>query len=760
MALRTELRGVLKQSQRATKIADGKEEEKRRDTDNEIPLAGSDVSGQSRKECVTESFKRDDELIKYMSKLPDYLQREERRGKALNIGVLDWGSLEKWKHGQKCNNASSSGSDTSVKTDRNVSTRKVAKVGEQSATCSNLSNDHTCRVLERSVRRIRCTQEPVSVSTDSLNKQRKAGFGRKPSGSETQSSQDLGSSVCLDMGNSGASVSLKRGEVIDSVTDQPVRSNKLSLDSVDKQRFKNDGTRKFAGGSQEAEAGFAPRKQENRFGNVLLGSRTHTRSALTGEFLMSQDDNWQEAKLDEFSSYFVNGSKYSTELRCQIPCSLPLSLDFEKDSESIMAPLCVDLSSDKCTNELFGRKHLKTASKITGQEEPEEEPKRSRHPSPGKRFSFSFSRLSRSFSFKDDSAIQPLNSDDSVESDPVRFDGPPMPMNPEKTNMHTGVRASSLRRLLDPLLKAKGSENAKARSSSSVLKSTDNNVPLIDEKMQKDTSARTTRAFVQLTVRNGVPLFQFVVDDNSRSILGAIMNSSVSWSKDDSVRYCTFYSVDETKKKKRGSWLIRGNREKQRGFVYNMVGEMRLTEQKSRNHLCLVRESVLFESDQETEKRKSRREVAAVVMTEDVIGTETRIIIPVGVHGLGNEGRPSPLIERWRSNGICDCGGWDIGCGLRLLLSSQRRLFRESFQLLDQNKLAGFTMKQMEEEGRYRVEYDRMLLTPLQAFFISVTVITCEKEEEQRQCDEELSEQEKNKRSSLFNPPLSPVGRV
>jgi Domain of unknown function (DUF3527) len=50
-------------------------------------------------------------------------------------------------------------------------------------------------------------------------------------------------------------------------------------------------------------------------------------------------------------------------------------------------------------------------------------------------------------------------------------------------------------------------------------------------------------------------------------------------------------------------------------------------------------------------------------------GVELSIIVPSGVHGspdTENTG-PSSLIERWRSGGLCDCGGWDLGCPMTVL---------------------------------------------------------------------------------------------
>lgn len=45
------------------------------------------------------------------------------------------------------------------------------------------------------------------------------------------------------------------------------------------------------------------------------------------------------------------------------------------------------------------------------------------------------------------------------------------------------------------------------------------------------------------------------------------------------------------------------------------------------------------------------------------------VITPNGLHGLptSKDGKPSTLLDRWRSGGGCDCGGWDINCPIRVL---------------------------------------------------------------------------------------------
>ncbi|XP_024540164.1 uncharacterized protein LOC112349639 [Selaginella moellendorffii] len=49
------------------------------------------------------------------------------------------------------------------------------------------------------------------------------------------------------------------------------------------------------------------------------------------------------------------------------------------------------------------------------------------------------------------------------------------------------------------------------------------------------------------------------------------------------------------------------------------------------------------------------------------------VVLPAGEHGCPAYGLPGPLplLERWRGGGKCDCGSWDLGCGLVLLQNQQ-----------------------------------------------------------------------------------------
>ncbi|XP_009122938.2 uncharacterized protein LOC103847597 isoform X2 [Brassica rapa] len=615
MGTRSDLRGFLKQSQKAA--GDGRSSSYRL------------LNSGSRKEC--------DEVVKYMSKLPRYLQGESN---VLNVGVLDWSRLEKWqKHGR-----AKGAADTCE--ERRVSSSTTLGTLPNASSIGDHHQVHAGSNLRKKVKASRDLQLGVSCTL------------------EPPEARESGKQ-CVD-------------ELIGEEEDKTVVGS-------------------------------------NVHDIVLLRSRRSTLSKVAAA-----------SEALDFSSLDLGS-------RAPPPPSSPLSFDFGRDSEDIMLlPLLAKKEPSRGTT-----RHSKTASsRIFDQQD------KLRHSSPSKRFSFSLGRLSRSFTFREDSS--------ATES--MRFDGLACPSHQssnteeEKHNTHAGgSRVSPLRRLLDPLLKPKGSIS-----------------PNQDEKKKQS----RTRALLQLTIRNGIPLFQFVVDDDnhnnkSRSILGATMKSSASSYKDeDSAKYCTFYSVNEAKKKKSGSWLIHGHKDKQQQdrFVYNVIGEMRLcnsdiTELKPENISYATRESVLV--DETEEQVKGRKEVAAVVIKKG----ETTVIIPGGVHSIPEKGEPTPLIRRWRSGGCCDCGGWDVGCKLHVLSNNNTLFlhgFDQTFTLFDQeesDKTSGPVLAMRElKTGMYRVEFGSFL-SHLQAFFVCVTALTCASEEE-------TVSKTTAKNSSPFAPPLSPVGRA
>ncbi|KAJ9182332.1 hypothetical protein P3X46_006336 [Hevea brasiliensis] len=116
--------------------------------------------------------------------------------------------------------------------------------------------------------------------------------------------------------------------------------------------------------------------------------------------------------------------------------------------------------------------------------------------------------------------------------------------------------------------------------------------------------------------------------------------------------------------------------------------------------------------------------------------TSMDVLIPAGLHGgpRARNGGPSSLIERWRSGGCCDCGGWDLGCPLTVLkkrlsnkeLSPQADIQGEC-KLVDliiqgsENSAPPLRMVNVHN-GLYFVNF-QSTLSALQAFSIAVAFI-------------------------------------
>ncbi|KAJ6701724.1 DOMAIN PROTEIN putative (DUF3527)-RELATED [Salix koriyanagi] len=113
---------------------------------------------------------------------------------------------------------------------------------------------------------------------------------------------------------------------------------------------------------------------------------------------------------------------------------------------------------------------------------------------------------------------------------------------------------------------------------------------------------------------------------------------------------------------------------------------------------------------------------------------KVRVVIPTGNHSLpsGDSRGPSSLLDRWRSGGGCDCGGWDMACPLTVfgnpgihyaedkpLLDNQRPL--ELFLMGTKENKPALTMTVLEE-GQYAVDFHAQLST-LQAFSICVAAL-------------------------------------
>ncbi|KAF8085288.1 hypothetical protein N665_0672s0004 [Sinapis alba] len=344
-----------------------------------------------------------------------------------------------------------------------------------------------------------------------------------------------------------------------------------------------------------------------------------------------------------------------------------------------------------------------------------------RHASPNRRFSFSFSQMSRSFSSKEISSSVHA----SAKSGPLTFN------DSVYTNHSTTTKP---RTRSGPLILPKSEKNVLLQMASR------------PPTMEKNQCISRSHATMQFTLRKGISLFQFVVDNN---VLAATMKSS-----DSSTRSYTLYTIKEVKNKS-GNWLGR-HKNNDHPFVHTVIAQMK-TNSDSATHKS---ESVLFGVE-------TNEEVAAIVQTRNRVQKQrtTSVILPSGVHTLPKDcNTPLSLIKRWESGGSCDCGGWDIGCRLRVLSNDHRTKSQSfsSFQLFDQERdEPAFKMVTHDNELHW-VEFGSSV-SLLEAFFISLAVSShqnwCEEEEEAvLMGDGLLKRQTSTKYAS--NPPVSPIGRV
>uniref|UniRef100_A0A0D9VNB6 DUF3527 domain-containing protein n=1 Tax=Leersia perrieri TaxID=77586 RepID=A0A0D9VNB6_9ORYZ len=180
-----------------------------------------------------------------------------------------------------------------------------------------------------------------------------------------------------------------------------------------------------------------------------------------------------------------------------------------------------------------------------------------------------------------------------------------------------------------------------------------------------------------------------------------------------------------------------------------------------------------------------------------------KVVTPSGLHGLpdDNEASPSPLLDRWRYGGGCDCGGWDMACPISVLgnvydnnwansVTKEGENPMELFVLGDKEELPALSIK-ANEKGQLLVHFHARL-SALQAFSACISLLHCSEasttvsiekgkhklyssslkmllEEEVSQLIEAVTAEEKRKtkkrterapRSVVLDPPFSPLGRV
>ena len=290
-------------------------------------------------------------------------------------------------------------------------------------------------------------------------------------------------------------------------------------------------------------------------------------------------------------------------------------------------------------------------------------------------------------------------------------------------------RSSPLRRLLDPLLKPKTAKFSRSLDSSQKfslsinknyrsangrfstlhpIKEVDRDhkagcsaINTVDSSREMKHAPSTTQALLRIAVKNGLPLFTFAVNQIGGNILAAKVKNLGDSGKDECNRIYTFLTFSEVKKKN-GSWMSKAGRSKEPDYVPHVVAQMKasyLHYYDLTGHNCMdsstVKEFVLFsvklgQSDAQDADYQPKDELAAIAVkipkaisfinnqhhsschsdSHDIV--HATVVLPGGVHSFPSKGGPSSLLERWKSGGSCDCGGWDLACKLKIIATDNQ----------------------------------------------------------------------------------------
>ncbi|KAI3474158.1 hypothetical protein Pfo_028946 [Paulownia fortunei] len=801
----------------------------------------------------------DNELVKHMSNLPGFLQRVEKESsiqeKALNFGVLDWKRLEKWKYTermpgkypQKTSSSSNSICSASEPPKLGPNLRKQPSAHGRKPSLS-YSGKQPLPLGSHFSSPQRQPPPPHSSQLNSSKEERNASYHKEEKHVERINSK--GKETCNQEYQAAESISIGRQQ--DHFHQR--EDSKKEMMSEKEASSSERGKHKFSLPSHN-NINVQGKKSETRFDEVKFTSeccpadlqnivllvpkhfpkRSGLESSQFTESRTSLDGNLAGVTGNRLSDFFSPQKPYSGEFSADIPHSCPLPSGALEPHLATSQAIDLDICPSTCPSEnsvtsitsesKCSMMHEETArpSSLVGasdknQADTAEQPTlKGRAPSPTRRFSFNLGRMSRSLSFKESSAVPQLISSgmDNFKRD--------------QANASSRGRSSPLRRLLDPLLKYKGTQSAETVGPpngslpSMTVRTTGTKGPSQDRKPE----ASTFQALLQLTLKNGLPFFKLVVD-NSNDMLAAAVKRLPTSGKSDPCMIYAFYSVHEIRKKSM-SWINQGSKSKSCSLGYNIVGQMKIS---NSYHLkgntgdsseCDARECVLYgvdpgQVDKQTLEFVPNKEIAAIIVKnssktlndgerefpqcvsavtfdteENKNSSGTVVILPGGVHGIPIKGAPSSLISRWRSGGSCDCGGWDVGCKLRILVGCKKgcNVFQASMSNSavdhvnlfvegeEQRSKPVFSLKPFSN-GFYSIELDASI-SLLEAFAMCVAHVTCWKFPEiidakglsdAEHFPEATIGTDKRKTPTTFQeqlpapakyvtcPPLSPVGRI
>ncbi|XP_020593836.1 uncharacterized protein LOC110033980 isoform X2 [Phalaenopsis equestris] len=593
-------------------------------------------------------FSEAEEIVKYMSSIPSYLQLEEKgsyniQEKVLNVGVLDWRRLQEWADHEKQlfankRNDSPSISNVSTFSSSPFSSRSDASLPpperKQSSTFSRISN--LANSEEKDQRKVRRKDSSKKIT-------------------KSQEAADIIGSIPADSKGS-ANFALLFGNESTKVA----RLNELEKFQIS---FEQESCR-----SHLNEDGDGPKNRRKHLEEIIA------RSILSFDAALTDQGNMKNVKSGRLSGKFSlppRSSAPSSDTHREESLEVDKKTSFERELSPIVLPR-VDLK---------GRSESPLKSIA---DDPNEIISRcsSRNRRSPMRLFFDQPRKSTSSvcSVSDISDTAAARSSIRGRRSPVKQ----VLLDPDASVSRSNSRGrrSPLRQMLESPRK---SSSTSVNSSQRLPQESCGAVDPIP-------SSLTRQALLKLCWRNGLPLLMFSSSDDS--ILVAMMHKQGN--PDLNICDCVYEihtAMAVEVKKKNGAWLSQGTKSKKPEFSCKFAAELIISNSErvsfDLKHRSFIRELVLLgdelvpsssssnQNHVDATNPSSRTELAAIVVEsshQKLCSPRIVAILPSGVHGFSNTREPSKLIEKWESRGACDCGGWDEGCALTILTNHSQQM--------------------------------------------------------------------------------------
>lgn len=618
-----------------------------------------------------------EEMVKYMSSIPSYLQREEKgsyniQEKVLNVGVLDWRRLQKWTDHEKqlvankMNNDCPSSSNLSTFYSSPFSSRSNASppIHERKQSSAFSSTSNLTSSGEKDQRKIR-----KKDSSKNIMKSRDAGdiIGSLPSDSRCSANFAL-----LRSNESTKVARLDELEKLQIGIEQERCRSHLNRDGYRPNHRRKHLEEIIARSILSFDAALLDQGNLRRMNNNRLSGNFSLPPRSSGPSSNTHREEPHEACILPSTNCSTNTTNHTI-----LEDNKNSSFEKVRERLPIVLPR-VDLKGRSGSPSKFIADSLNEAV--------------SRCSSRGRR---SPMKLFVDQPRKSASSVGSISDNPDVAGARSSSRGRRSPVKQMLLDLDVSVSRSNSRERRSPLRQMFESPRKSSSLSINSSQKPQESCGIVDPTH----SPLTRQALLKLCWKNGLPLLMFSSSDDS--IFVAMMHKRGN--PDMNICDCVYEihtAMAVEVKKKNGAWLSQGTKNKKSEFSCKFVAELIVSSSErvsfDLTHRSFIRELVLLgdelvpslssnQNPDDAINSSSTTELAAIVVesSDQKSGSpscgnfsSSRIvaILPSGVHGFSNSREHSKLIEKWESGGSCDCGGWDEGCALTILTNNSKQM--------------------------------------------------------------------------------------